>query len=170
MSGARSGPAAERAGRETGRVGWMTRGGGSSPGLFAIGVAALFLAGFLLLVIFGAGTYQGTVARQDRNGETRAELAFFSALLKGGDLAGAVEVRDSGYGKVLVVGDGSGYAQRVFLFEGTLLEDYGPADASPDPQKAQPIGRTERFEIEEREGLLCIRTDAGQVLLHPRCG
>ena len=35
----------------------------SSPlGLYVIGIAALFLAGFLMLVIFGAQTYRNTVS------------------------------------------------------------------------------------------------------------
>ena len=37
---------------------------GISAGLLMIGIAAIFLAGFFLLVIFGAQSYRGTVVSQ----------------------------------------------------------------------------------------------------------
>ncbi len=141
-----------------------------STGLFTIGIAALFLAGFFLLVIFGARIYQGTAGRQERNEESRAELAYFTTIMKAGDVAGAVELRDSEYGQVFVLRDGTGYALRVYLCEGRLLEEYEAADAPLDPERAQVIGRTETFAVTEEAGLIRVRTDAGQVLLHPRCG
>ena len=39
----------------------------SPIGLYTIGVAALFLAGFFLLVVFGAQSYRNTVAGQNGN-------------------------------------------------------------------------------------------------------
>ena len=59
---------------------------GPSIGLFTIGIAALFLIGFLLLVIFGAQTYRNTVGSQNRNNEARATLSYLSAIAKAGDV------------------------------------------------------------------------------------
>lgn len=141
-----------------------------SIGFFTIGIAALFLAGFLLLVIFGAKTYQRTVEKQAENSAVRAELSYFSTIMRSGDLEGAVELRSSEYGPVFVLTDGSGFALRVYARDGLLLEDYEPADAELDPAKARVIGRTELFELERTGELIRIHTDEGEVLLHPRCG
>ena len=47
-------------------------------GLNMIGIAALFLAGFFLLVIFGAQSYRGTVAGRSGNMDDRALLAYLA--------------------------------------------------------------------------------------------
>ena len=59
----------------------MKREGTSPLGLYTIGIAALFLAGFFLLVVFGAQSYRDTVGGQNRNGEARAELAYLAAAV-----------------------------------------------------------------------------------------
>ena len=142
----------------------------SPLGYYTIGIAALFLAGFLLLVVYGSQSYRNTVAGQDANMESRALLSYLATTVKANDTAGAIQVRDSAYGQVLSVADGgSGYAVRIYQFDGQLLEDYAAMDAALLPQDAQTIGETRRFDIERpEEDLLLIYTDAGHVLLHLR--
>ena len=137
----------------------------SSPlGLYTIGIAALFLAGFFLLVVFGAQSYRNTVAGQNDNMQTRALLSYLATTVKGYDSRGAVSVReDPAVGKILQLEDGSsGYALRIYHQDGVLLEDYA-ADGE--------ALRTDLFEPAlASDGLLRIRTDAGQVLLQLRTG
>ena len=73
---------------------------------------------------------------------------------------------------MLALADGSsGYALRIYRKDGMLLEDYASADAALNPEEAQRLGMTERFEAEKLPGnLLKLRTDAGSVLLHLRSG
>ncbi|MBO5543901.1 MAG: DUF4860 domain-containing protein [Oscillospiraceae bacterium] len=146
----------------------------SSPlGLYTIGIAALFLAGFFLLVVFGAQSYRNTVAGQNDNMQTRALLSYLATTVKGYDSRGAVSVReDPAVGKILQLEDGSsGYALRIYHQDGVLLEDYAADGEALRPEDAQTIGRTALFEPElAPEGLLRIRTDAGQVLLQLRTG
>ncbi|MBQ9685835.1 MAG: DUF4860 domain-containing protein [Oscillospiraceae bacterium] len=141
-----------------------------SLGLYTIGIAALFLAGFFLLVVFGAGSYRNTVTGQEENMRDRALLGYLSTAVKAYDTAGAVIVEDTAAGRTLVLLDGdSGYALRVYLHAGKLIEDYAPASSELNPDGAQVIGATESFSVEERApGLLSLRTDEGQVLLHLR--
>ncbi|MBQ9250326.1 MAG: DUF4860 domain-containing protein [Oscillospiraceae bacterium] len=142
----------------------------SPLGYYTIGIAALFLAGFLLLVVFGSQSYRNTVAGQNENMQSRALLSYLATTVKAGDISGGVRVADSAYGPVLSVADGgSGYAVRIYQHEGLLLEDYAAADAELQPEEAQQIGETELFQIEQPgEDLLLIRTDAGRVLLRLR--
>ena len=145
----------------------------SPLGLYTIGIAALFLAGFFLLVVFGAQSYRNTVAGQNGNMRSRALLSYFSTTVKGYDASGAVTLRDDpDVGRVLVLADGdSGYALRIYRQDGAILEDYAALDAQLRPEEAQRIGETERFEAELTSGdQLRITTDAGSVLLHLRSG
>lgn len=144
----------------------------SPLGLYTIGIAALFLAGFFLLVLFGANSYRNTVASQDENMLTRSLLAYLSTAVHAADTADAVTIRESEYGTVLVLADGdSGYGQRVYRYAGNLVEEYAALDAPLTPDSAQVLGVTERFEAEQRApDLLRLTTDAGTVLLHLRSG
>ena len=52
---------------------------GSSPfGHYMIGIAALFLAGFFLLVVFGAQSYRDTVSGQQDSMSARALSAYLA--------------------------------------------------------------------------------------------
>ncbi len=139
-------------------------------GLYTIGIVALFLAGFFLLVVFGARSFRDTVKGQSHNMETRGILSYLSTSIKGSDTAGAVRVEDSGTGQVLVVADGdSGYGMRIYLRDGELVEDYASLDAPLRPEEAQVVGETSLFKVERpREDLLIIHTDTGRVLLRLR--
>ena len=66
----------------------------SRIGLFTIGITALFLAGFFLLVVFGAQSYRNTVAGQNGNMQSRALLSYLSTTVKGYDAADAILVTE----------------------------------------------------------------------------
>ena len=147
----------------------------SSPlGLYVIGIAALFLAGFLMLVIFGAQTYRNTVRVQNDNNETRATLSYISATVRAYDTAGAVEITqaklaDGSETQVLALADGdTGYAVRIYTAGGNLMEEYARADAALSPSASNVIGATQTFEASKEGSILRVRTDEGNVLLYLR--
>lgn len=137
-----------------------------------IGIAAIFLAGFFLLVIFGAQSYRNTVAGQEENMNRRALQSALSAAARACDRSGAVTVRREGaYAPVLVIADGeSGYATLIYHSDGKLMEDYARLDAEPSPERSQLIGETASFALDNRDGLIELRTDAGRAIFHPRSG
>ena len=151
---------------------------GSSPfGHYMIGIAALFLAGFFLLVVFGAQSYRDTVSGQQDSMSARALSAYLATILKDNDRAGAVTVReDTSVGQVLIIGDedlshaesARVYAQRIYLSDGALVEDYALLDAPLSPDEAQVIGETDTFLVSKEGGRLTIRTDAGQITVFLR--
>lgn len=149
----------------------MRERNGSSVGLIMIGIAAVFLAGFFLLVVFGAQSYKAAVAGRDANMSRRALQSYLSTTLKGFDREDAVSVvRDGVHGDVLVIADGSGYALHIYREGGELLEDYAPLGSELSAERAQVIGRTESFSVVELDGAICLYTDAGRVLLRLRSG
>ena len=150
----------------------MKRQNSSLLGFYTIGIAALFLAGFFLLVIFGAQSYRDTVSGQYGNAENRTLLSYLSTTVKGYDSAGAVRVVDGEDGPVLCLEDGNtGYALRVYRNGTQLMEDYAADGAALSNEDAQVIGETSTFEIEwPKDDLMRISTDAGEVLIRVRCG
>lgn len=138
---------------------------------FTMGIAGLFLAGFFLLVAFGAQTYRDTVDGQSRNNQTRALLGYLSTCARANDSEGAISVMEQDGRTILVIADGStGYALRIYQNEGILVEDYGRMEDGINPSVAMMIGETAVFEVEEREkGIFAVSTDAGVVLFHSRC-
>lgn len=144
---------------------------GSSPlGYYTIGIAALFLAGFLLLVILGAHSFRNTAGVQNENLQTRAVLSYLATCVKANDSEHAVALRQGPDGQILEIADGdTGYALRIFQHEGSLLEEYAAIGREPSPDAAAVIGQTEIFAVTQTGDLLTIETDAGSVLLHLRC-
>ena len=136
-------------------------------GLYSIGIAALFLLGFFLLIVFGAQNYRNAVAAQHENNDSRVLLSYVSTCIRGNDQTDCVRIREENGNTVLVIADEeSGYASRLYLSKGNLVEDYAETDAALDPANAQIIGETTVFTVEEvQEGLLCVTTDAGSSLI-----
>ena len=139
-------------------------------GLYSIGIAALFLLGFFLLVVFGAQNYRNAVTAQHANNDSRVLLSYVSTCLRSCDEAGCVRIAQEDGSSVLVIADGdSGFASRLYLSDGHLVEDYAETDAPLDPEYAEIIGETGVFVVEEVEdGLLAVTTDAGRSLIYVR--
>ena len=137
---------------------------------YTMGIACLFLAGFFLLVFFGAQTYRDVVAGQTENNQSRVLLSYLSTCAKASDSAGAVELLENDSGQVLSIADGeSGYCFRIYWQDGSLMEEYGQARTQINPAAAREIGRTEEFSVEEvAEGTFAVTTDAGRVVFHMR--
>ncbi|MCI9278606.1 MAG: DUF4860 domain-containing protein [Lachnospiraceae bacterium] len=140
--------------------------------LMTMGIAGFFLAGFFLLVIFGAQVYQEIVGGQAQNNHTRELMGYLITCAKANDSEGSVMILEREEGPVLVIADGdSGYAFRIYRHEGALVEDYGALESDPNPGVAMVIGETEIFEVEDRgDGTFAVTTDAGVVLFHARSG
>ncbi len=150
----------------------MKKENGSPITFYTMGVAILFLAGFFLLVVFGAQTYRKVAEGQEQNNRIRALMSYLSTCVRAGDSADAVRMIEgpNGGSPMLVVADGdSGYAIRIYLEDGRLLEEYGSLEEAPDSSEAQEIGRTESFEVQKlAEGTYAVTTDAGRTIFSVR--
>ena len=147
----------------------MKRNSEGPLGLYTIGIAALFLAGFLMLVILGARTYRDVAVNQTKNNDTRALLSYLSTCVKSSDTQGGISVEESAYGSVLTIADASGYALQIYQNGEELLEEYHVLGAELRPESADVLGTTATFTVEMQGAeLLKITTDAGSVLLRLR--
>ena len=145
----------------------MSRERTSPLGLYTIGIAALFLVGFLLLIIFGAQVYRDTVTGQDQNNQTRALRSYLITCSRAA-APEDVQLKTSADGQVLVIRDsGTDYGLQIFLHDGKLVESYSRLDAQADPETAQPIAATSVFEVEKiSDDAYAVTTDAGRSLIH----
>lgn len=142
----------------------------SLHGLYTMGIAALFLAGFLLLVTFGARTYRDAAEKQEENNRERALLSYIATCVKSSDAADGVALLEDETGLVLRIGSSEGYALYIYQKDGQLLEEYRAAGRSADPDNTTVLGETEVFMVERDENILRITTDAGELLLVLRSG
>lgn len=62
------------------------------------------------------------------------------------------------------------YETRLYLYDGTIMEEYALADAPYDPEKATAIVRSSVFDFTYENGLLTIVTDAGRASVALRSG
>ena len=167
------------------------KGSDRSPlGVITIGIVALFLAGFFLLVVFGASSYRNTVQGQNDNAGTRALLSYFSTMIKADDSGqvaftslSAEEAREAmgekapagGTCVLSVVDPETQYGFFIYLYDVKLLEEYKAAEYGFHPDNAQEIGTTSSFVIEPvplpfdaNSRALRITTDAGSILVNFR--
>ncbi len=139
---------------------------------FTMGVAAVILAVFFLLIILGATAYCGTVAGQEKNNSDRALVSYVLTNVRAGDAKGAVRVYTvNGAPVVAVEEEGSGYGIRIYQYEGKLMGDYGRLDGALNPKTALAIGETKIFRVESLgDDIYRVTTDAGRALFHVRSG
>ena len=141
----------------------------SPLGIYTIAIAALFLAGLLLLVVFGARTYRDAAAAQADSNRSRALLSYIATCVRSSDRKDAVAVLQDG--SVLEIADGSGYALYIYCADGNLLEQYSAQGAELNPSASTVLEQTAYFEVQTpAQDTLKITTDAGSLLLHVRCG
>ena len=136
----------------------------------AVIISVLFLAAILTLTVYGAQTYQRCTASREDNNQKRSLSSYLVTCARANDTSESMSVIEGEYGTVLVIPDGdSGYAFRIYLLSGQLLEDYNTYDAALNPADAQTIGETDIFEAEFiSAGTISVSTDFGTVLLHNR--
>ena len=138
----------------------------SYSGLFIIGITAFFLGCFMLLIVFGVGVYRNVVEMQNQTNSLRSLSSYLLTVSKVGETG--ISVEEGAYGKMLVIEDGdTGYGNRIYVYEGELLEDFGKIGGKLYPDAAIRIAETEIFTIEElKNDLLKITTSAGSVYIY----
>lgn len=136
--------------------------------LSALTIAVLFLV-ILLLVVFTARSYQHGVDSQYENDTQRIVCAYVATAVKDHD-GGEVTPMDFDGNPGISIADGeTGFAHKIYLSDGQLLEEYSRADMPVNPQTASKIGETSLFEIQYiSDNLLEIKTDKGASYVNVR--
>ena len=134
--------------------------------LSIIGITAFFLGCFFLLIIFGTGIYSDIVDSQSAN---IYERSLSSYLLTVSKMSESKIIYEDNYevGQMLLIEDeDTGYGNRIYLYDGYLVEDYGQIGGKLFPKNAIKIAENNTFIIEKiSERLLKITTDSGDVYI-----
>ena len=136
--------------------------------LSALTIAVLFLV-ILLLVVFAARSYQHGADSQYENDAQRIVCAYVATAVKDHNGDEVTPTEFDGYPGVSIEDGDPGFTHKIYLADGTLMEEYSKADAPVDPETANKIGETSLFEISYiSDDLLEIKTDRGASYVNVR--
>lgn len=142
--------------------------------VFAMLLFGLLLACVLGLVQLGSGLYKALALGQQSNDAARSSLRYLSTRVRGADRLDALRLAEGPEGVALILAEGEeegGYETRIYLYQGSLLEDYAPAGSPLAPQEARPVASTSCFEAQLSEpGLLRLTTGEGTAWVAMRSG
>ena len=127
--------------------------------LFLMLVVALLLA-----ILAGAGVYKALNEMRQATDATRLSLSLITNDIHASDVADGFAVGVGPEGNALVLQEDleSGcYETRIYLYEGTIVEEYAVAGAPYTPEKANVLTESETFSFSYAGGLLTIQTDQG---------
>ena len=135
--------------------------------LYTVIISAMFLSGFLLLVVFGAKTYQKTVYLQQENQNGRALCGYLNTSLKTDRTAGVILDKSR---HILWIQDSDmpEYGRCIYLDNGRIMEEYIRLDAEPFIDTATYIADSSRFDLlyHAEKKLLQIETSEGSVWIY----
>ena len=141
--------------------------------LYPLLLFAMIVLSLLFLIASGTSLYSAIVDGQTTNRQARAALSYLTARVHAADTADAVSIGAGPEGDALVLREKAGgdvYETRIYLYDGALREEYGPADLPLRPESAERITALERFSLrEERPGLLTAATEYGEIHIALRC-
>lgn len=133
---------------------------------------ALFVVVLLIAIVIGTNIYKSLYQANGQISEERMATSLLFNTIKTADAQNALEIGRGPEGRALVLNEctSSGtYETRLYLYEGSLVQEYAYDGASYDPRRASPLIETERFDFDYRDGLLTITTDQGQINITFRC-
>ena len=135
---------------------------GGSMGVFLMILFAVFVAIELLAVGMATISYRSLHEMQEKSERSSLELGPVVSALRAGDQRSAIARGTGPEGESLVIVDAldhGTYENRIYLYQGKLVEEYSVQGTPYTPSKATSLGATSSFAFAYDEGLLTIKTD-----------
>ena len=135
---------------------------GGSMGVFLMILFAVFVAIELLAVGMATISYRSLHEMQEKSERSSLELGPVVSALRAGDQRSAIARGTGPEGESLVIVDAldhGTYENRIYLYQGKLVEEYSVQGTPYTPSKATSLGATSSFSFAYDEGLLTIKTD-----------
>lgn len=127
--------------------------------LFAV-ITLFLLAAFLV----GVNAYRSANDMRTDADEMRLGLSLLANSVRTNDVTDAVGVTEGPEGPALVLSEhveAGDYETRLYLYQGSVVEEYARAGSAFTPERAREVVASERFEFTYENGLLTIYTDQG---------
>lgn len=140
--------------------------------LAALAMYVVLLGMVLVMAGFGGRLYSRIAQRGDADSAVRTTLGYVAAHLRTNDQENTVSVADGPQGDALILRDGSGYAAKIYAYNGNLVEEYAEADTPLSPENAQIIAPVQQFSVmqEGRSFTVCTERGTVRVTLHTQQG
>jgi hypothetical protein len=135
---------------------------GGSMSVFLMILFAVFVAIELLAVGMATTSYRSLHELQEKSEHSTLELGPVVSAIRAGDARSSIARGSGPEGDALVVVenlDSGTYENRIYLYQGSLVEEYAVAGTPYTPSKATRLGPTTSFSITYDDGLLTITTD-----------
>lgn len=144
-------------------------------GIFSGLLMVVFLAMLILALVLGVTTYQKVANAQFSSNDARLGLQLIANNVRTYDGSGNVKVGQGPEGRSLVLvekGDGQNFETRIYLYNGTIVQEYSFEGSVYTPDKAVKLVDSSKFHISYDSDLLTIVTDQGEanVALRSRQG
>ena len=135
-----------------------------SSGVFTGALMVVFFLVMMICLTAGVSLYRNVAAMQARENNLRMQSGLMASIVHMTDMADAVEVADGPQGDALVLVEhlASGtYETRLYLLDGTIVQEYAIAGRDLNPENAIAIMDSEIFEFSFDGRLLTLVTDQG---------
>ncbi len=132
--------------------------------LFPLLLLCVFFIALLLALIAGVTVYRHVSDVQAANVSHREGIELICNIVRANDAKGAVAVGDGPEGKSLVIVqnlDSGTYETRLYLYKGSIVQEYSLAGTEYTPSKASKITDSSSFAFTYDNGLLTVTTDQG---------
>lgn len=144
--------------------------------LFTVALFFVFVAALLLALLMGTGVYRRIHAAGAASGEARLAGSLVANIVRSKDAEDSVRTEaDPEGGDALVLTEhleSGTFETRLYLHEGSLVEEYVPAGTPYDATNASVLATTNRFDVElnPAEELVVVTTDEGTTEIALRSG
>jgi hypothetical protein len=136
--------------------------------MFSLLLFTVFVVVDLLALVAGASSFGSLTAMQNTNDARIMTLGPITSSVRANDASGSVSTGEGPEGRALVLtqSDSEGsYETRIYLHEGKIVQEYTLAEEPYAPEKATPLADSSTFEFSYGNGLLTVRTDAGEAII-----
>lgn len=136
--------------------------------IFPVALLFVFAVSALVVTLFAANVYQGTVDRSARSDTARTSLAYVTEKIHAADMDGDVTLsKFDGCDSVVITDEikGEKYATYIYVYNGRLMELFAKADASFSAENGTTILDVKSFDMEKKSDNLLLFTcvdDKGQ--------
>ena len=132
---------------------------------FATALIIIFFVVLMIGLATGVTMHQAVTNNQSQTNAARVQASLLANSVHANDTANALRTGNGPEGRALVFakdGDnGRSYEVRLYLYEGSIVQEYSIAGAAYTPERAQPLLASSTFEFDLHDDLLVIRTDQG---------
>lgn len=133
---------------------------------FSVVLFTVFIATILITLMVGTRIYRQLAVQQQATDDARLSLNLIANSVRANDATDAIATGDGPEGSSLVLVErleSGTYETRIYLFEGTVYEEYAVSGTPYTPEKATAIADSETFGFTYKNGLLTITTDVGSM-------